>query len=78
MGDQNDVLTDEERVGLTMWGEAISAQIRTYSDLAGTHLALHIMDDAPRSAEDGNPAIIGPNDVARLRELLNEVARREE
>jgi hypothetical protein len=72
-----DVLEAMERDSLTIWGEAISAQIRDFSDLPGTHLALHIKENAPRSSENGNPVIVGPGDVAKLRELLNEAAARE-
>lgn len=67
-------LTDEERQGLTIWGETISAQIRDESD--GRKLALYIRDDAPRSPENGHPAIVSPSDVLKLRALLNEAETR--
>ncbi len=67
-----DVLTREERGGLTIWGETISAQIRE-----GT-MALHVRDDAPRSTEDGHPVIMPQEDVAKLRALLVEAETRGE
>lgn len=76
-----DPLTPEERQGMTIWGEAISAQIRDYStvddDLHVTGskrvLILHVMDGAPR--EQGDVAIPA-GDMDKLRALLGEAVTR--
>lgn len=68
----NDVLSFMERDSLTVWGDAFSAQSRDRGELA-----LHIMEDAPRSTEDDHPVLLGPKDVAKLRALLNEIEARE-
>jgi hypothetical protein len=60
------VLTWEEQQGLTIWGEAISAQMRD----AGT-MALLVREDFPRSTELGHPAILPEGDVRKLHALLN-------
>lgn len=65
----SDILTEEERGGLTIWGEAISAQIRGEER---DHLALHVRDDAPRSNENGSPVLVPAGDLAKLRALLDE------
>lgn len=65
------MLTEEERGGLTMWGETISAQVRPGG------LALHIRDNAPRSTEDGRPAIVSLGDVNKLAELIEAARERE-
>lgn len=73
MDETNDVLTFEERGGMTIWGEAISAQVRDHGQLA-----LYIRDDAPRSTEDDHPAILPAGDVNKLRALLEEARQRED
>jgi hypothetical protein len=71
-----DPLTFEERDGLTVWGRYFAAQIRHYGYEEREHLVIHVRDDAPRSAEDGQPVTLPPDDVEKLRALLNESARR--
>ncbi len=71
---------------LTMWGCAISAQVRrhgildqealardqiTVSGLTETVLALHIKADTQRSPEHGQPYLLGSRDMENLRDLLN-------
>ena len=63
-------ITDEERGGLTVWGDTISAQIRD------EHLVLHVREDAPRSTEDGHPVLVSPSDARKLRALLVEAEHR--
>lgn len=67
MSEANDVLTYEERNGLWIKGEVISAQARHHGQLA-----LYVRDDAPRSTEDGHPVILPAGDVQKLRALLEE------
>lgn len=69
-----DPLTFEERDSLTIHGETISAQIRHYD--SSESMALHIMEDAPRSSENGSPVLVSRADVDKLRELLLEADRR--
>lgn len=55
--------------GLTMWGRAAWFQIRDTQ--GGPTLVVMIRDDAPRSSENGHPAILPVDDLMRLRDLLN-------
>jgi hypothetical protein len=64
------ILTDQERESLTTWGETFSAQIRPGG------MALYMRPETPRSTEDGQPYLLEWHDVDRLRELLDEAARR--
>lgn len=64
------ILNREEREGLTIWGETISAQIRD------GEMALCVREDAPRSTEDGRPVIVSAGDVLKLSELLSEARGR--
>ena len=64
------ILSREEREGLTIWGDTICAQVRD------GEMALNIMDDAPRSTENGNPVIVSARDVLRLYALLSEARGR--
>lgn len=59
---------------LTVWGDSISAQIRDYTP--ETALALHIREDAPRSAEDGAPYLLPLADAVLLRDVLNAATER--
>ena len=63
------VLTREERDGLTIWGETISAQFRD-----GGRLALHLRSDAPR--DDDGVVLVSPQDTAKLRALIEEADSR--
>jgi hypothetical protein len=65
-----DPITPEERMGLTVWGETFSAQIRPGG------MALYMRPEAPRSTEDGQPYLLEWPDVAKLRALLNEAEER--
>lgn len=69
MSDQKP-LTDEERQGLTVWGETFSAQIRPGG------MALYMRPEAPRSSEEGQPYLIEWPDVAKLHALLDEAKTR--
>jgi hypothetical protein len=51
--------------GLTMYGKAVSVQVRD------SYIALSLHDDAPRSNEVGDPVAIPMEDARRLRDLLN-------
>ncbi|WP_280389894.1 hypothetical protein [Nocardia wallacei] len=61
---------------LTVWGEAISAQVRDTTP--ATTLALHVRDDARRSSEDGHPYILPIGDAVLLRDVLNAATERGE
>lgn len=65
-----DILTSEERQALTFVGTTISVQIRD------GEMALHVFEDAPRSSEVGNPAIVDARDTLKLCELLREARAR--
>lgn len=65
-----DPMTAEERQGLTIWGETISAQVRDNGAIV-----LHHMDGAP-TAESADLFAIPADDVAKLRALLDEAANR--
>lgn len=75
-------LTGEEAQSLTIWGEHISAQIRSYAALKGNarvaSLVLAHVLRAPRSREDGRPYVIGADDARKLRDLLNAATARGE
>jgi hypothetical protein len=66
----NEIITDQERQSLTVWGETFSAQIRPGG------MALYMQPTAPRSNEDGKPYLMEHADVAKLRALLDEAATR--
>jgi hypothetical protein len=63
------VLSDMERDGLTMWGDSISAQFRDEGQLA-----LNIMDGAPRDVD--GVVLLTPGDVSKLAELIEEAESR--
>lgn len=66
----SEILTREERDGLTMWGESIAVQVRNEG-----RIAIHLMEDAPN---DGYDVLLMPGDVAKLRAFLDEAQKRGE
>lgn len=55
----------ETFLGLTIWTEAISMQVRDDT------VALHVMEGARRSSENGEPVLLSHAEARRVRDLLN-------
>lgn len=73
MSDSPSIDTPERTFySLTIWTPTISMQVRE------NIVALHVMDDAPRSPEDGHPVEMSHDDARKIRDLLNMATARGE
>lgn len=75
MTDQDTAMTETPETtfySLTIWTPTISMQVRD------ADVALHVMEGAPRSAENGHPVLIPKDEARRIRDLLNMATARAE